>query len=549
MPTPLAHTATPWIEATLARLTPDQKLAQLLHTTVTPDLTAERWQEQTGGLTPGGVFIFTGTRETFRRTAAIIQGGAAVPVVVSSDAENGPARLIKDATEWPEMMAMGAAADEALSALMGTCCAAECRDAGVHWTFGPVVDLNVHPHNPITNTRSLGEHAPAVGRHAAAMIRAMQAGGLATTPKHFPGDGFDDRDQHVCRSVNPQTMTQWWQTSGAAFRTAIEAGAWAVMIGHIALPAYDAGPAGEHDAPPATVSSRLIQGLLRGELGFDGLVLTDAMGMGGVTSWGERQFTLPAALMAGCDQLLFVDMKGDLEILRRALAEGRLTWERVDQCVRKVLRLKEVLGLISAAAAAPQPLPADALPRFAAGARAATERSLTLVQDRRHLLPVTLAGKRVLAVHLRGEPGYPIDALDEFLTAAGATVTRVTETDIPQWPPAGWLEAFDLVLLAFAFNANWGTSRIRPNGWYLRPIAGTILAQTRVPVIGLSFGSPYHLHDLPHIPAFINCYSAHRDAQRAAVDALTGRLPLPGTSPVDLRKVRGQWHGGWLPVA
>lgn len=544
MPTPLADVHTPWVEATLARLTTDQKLAQLLHTTVTPELTPETWREQTGGLTPGGVFIFTGTRETFRRTTAILHDGATVPVVVSSDAENGPARLIKDATEWPEMMGMGAADDVGLSAELGRCCAVECRDAGVHWTFGPVVDLNVNPHNPITCTRSLGERPQHVGRHAAAMIRAMQQGGLATTPKHFPGDGYDDRDQHLCRTVNPQSMAQWWQTSGAAFRAAIEAGAWTVMIGHIALPAWDPGQGDLMDAPPATVSRLLIEGLLRRELGFDGLVISDAMGMGGVTSWGPRHLSLPAALMAGCDQLLFVDLKRDLQILRDALAEGRLSQERVDACVRKVLRLKEVLGLTRPAAALPKAAPEADLAHFRATARCATERSLTLVKDRDHVLPVACGGKRVLVVHLRGEAGFPIDGLDGHLEAAGATVTRVTEADIPPWPADDWLKAYDLVIIAFAFNPNWGTGRIRPNGWYLRPIAGNILAQRAVPVIGLSFGSPYHLHDLPQLPALINCYSQHAEALRAAVDALTGKITMTGSSPVDQRKVLGRWPAG-----
>lgn len=541
MPTALADVHTAWVEATLAQLSIDQKLAQLLHTTVTPDLTPQTWREQTGGLTPGGVFIFTGMRATFRRTAAILQDGATVPVVVSSDAENGPARLIKDATTWPEMMGMGAADDVGLSTELGRCCAVECRDAGVHWTFGPVVDLNVNPHNPITCTRSLGERPQHVGRHAAAMIRAMQQGGLATTPKHFPGDGYDDRDQHLCRTVNPQDMAQWWLTSGAAFRAAIEAGAWTVMIGHIALPAWDPGDGDVIDAPPATVSRRLIEGLLRHELGFDGLVISDAMGMGGITSWGPRRLTLPAALMAGCDQLLFVDLKSDLQILREALAEGRLSLERVEACVRKVLRLKEVLGLSSPAAALPQLAQEADLVQFDQAARCATERSLTLVKDRHRVLPIALAGKRVLVVHLRGEAGYPIDGLDEHLTAAGATVTRVTEVDIPQWPAADWLTAYDLVIIGFAFNPNWGTNRIRPNGWYLRPIVSCLLAQNAVPVIGLSFGSPYHLHDLPQLPTLINCYSQHAEAQRAAVDALTGKIPLTGSSPVDQRKVLGRW--------
>lgn len=541
MKTPMSETRTPWIEATLARLTPDQKLAQLMHTTTTPDLTPERWREHTGGLTPGGVFIFPGTREAFRRAAAIVQDGAVVPVAVSSDAENGPARLIKDATEWPEMMGMGAADDETLSVLMGECCAAECRDAGVHWTFGPVVDLNVNPHNPITNTRSLGERPPQVIRHATAMIRAIQAGGVATTPKHFPGDGFDDRDQHLCTTVNPQEMDAWWRTSGAVFKAAIDAGAWSVMIGHIALPAWDPGTGALAGAPPATVSSPLLQGLLRHELGFDGLVLTDATGMGGVSGWAERRITLPAMLMAGCDQLLFVDLQDDLQILRDAIAGGRLTWERVDACLRKILRLKELLGLTTAAGAAPRPVAAADLARFQAGARTATEGSLTLVKDRDGALPVALAGKRVLAIHLRGEAGYPIDAFDGFLRDAGAEVTCLTEADIPHWPPADWLDGFDLVILAFAFNPNWGTHRIRPNGAFMRPLASKVLAQRRIPVVGVSFGSPYHLHDLPQLPALINCYSQHIDAQRAAVDALSGRLPCRGISPVDPRKVLGNW--------
>ncbi len=542
MKTALSDIHTPWVEQTLASLLPDERLAQLLHTTVTPDLTPESWMEQTDGLTPGGVFIFTGARETFRRTSAIIQRNAKVPVVVSSDAENGPARLIKDATTWPEMMGMGAADDLDLSFEMGRSCAVECRDAGVHWTLGPVVDLNVHPHNPITSTRSLGDEPAHVGRHAAAMIRAMQEGGLATTPKHFPGDGYDDRDQHLCRTINPQSMEQWRRTSGAAFRSAIEAGAWTVMLGHIALPAWDPGIGTVDEAPPATLSRPLIEGLLRQELGFEGLILSDAMGMGGITSWGPREITLPAAIMAGCDQLLFMDMKRDLGILRDAIADGRLTWERVDTAVRRILRLKEVLGLCTESDALPRPAPSADLERFREGARRATERSLTLVKDKKGIIPFDPHGKKVTVIHLLGDQGYPLDHFNDALRDAGALLTHYTESNMPEWPPDGWLRGQDLVILAFAFNPNWGISRIRPSGPFLRPIAGSVLAQHDVPVIGISFGSPYHLHDFPQLTAMINCHSQHSEAQRLAVSALSGRIPFVGTSPVDLGKVTGCWH-------
>jgi len=267
MPQPDPHS--PWVNATLAALSLDQKIGQLLHGCVSPGATPAEIDGVLAGVQPGGMFLFSGTFAQFGAATAHLQSRSPVPMVISSDLENGAGRIIQDATIFPDLMALAATDDLELAAAMARAAAREGRAAGVHWTFGPVVDINANPHNPITNTRSLGDRPDTIAAFAKTLIHEMQTHGLCATAKHFPGDGFDDRDQHVCTTVNPLRLDQWHASSGRLFKEAMEAGVWSMMIGHIALPAVDPG-AGRHlsDAPPATLSPKIVQGLLRETLGF-----------------------------------------------------------------------------------------------------------------------------------------------------------------------------------------------------------------------------------------------------------------------------------------
>jgi len=530
----LSDSAEQWVERTLAGLSVERKLGQLLVPMIGPTGQWSDPHKEFADVQPGGIHMLPGTRDEVRAAAARMQEYAEVPVLLTSDLETGAGVGARGAVVFPETLSLAAADDEALAYEMGRAAAVEGRDCGLHWSFGPVADVNGHPFSPIAATRTLGDDPERVTRLALQILRGHQDNGLAATAKHFPGDGFDDRDQHICTSVNPLSMDEWFRLSGRPFQAAIDAGVLAVMCGHISLPACDPGDgSGPEAAPPAAVSRKIITGLLRERMGFEGVVVTDGLNMGGITQWGPREEMLTACLRAGCDMLLFVDAPRDFAHLRGAFAKGLLPEELIDEHVRRVLRLKAHLGLHESTAATPAPPESHAA--FAAAAKAVAERSLTLVKDATGVLALRLGpGSRVLSFHIRAFPDErDVDGVDELLRATGAEVVRATEEDGELLATPDTADSFDAILMHFVFYANWMTNRIRPNGNYMRAVAGQ--AGLRHPrTIAISYGWPYIHYELPLLPVCINAYSSDPLTQQAVVRLLLGEIPPRGVSPVNL---------------
>jgi len=430
------------------------------------------------------------------------------------------------------MMSLGATDSAELAHTVGRATAGEGRAYGVHWTLSPVVDLNLNPNNPITSTRAFGDDPDRAAPLATAMIRGIQAGGMAATAKHFPGDGLDDRDHHLCTTVNPLSMGDWYALSGRMFQEAIDAGVWAIMPGHISLPSWDPG-GGSHpaDAPPATLSRKLITGLLREKMGFEGVVITDAMNMAGALAWGPTEDILPRAIEAGCDVILFCSAKTDFDILKRAVERGRLTEARIDQSVRRVLALKEALGLH--VDPAPRPLTDEDSERFGQAGTTIAETALTVVADREGVLPLKLdASARVLSYRLRSQPERDVTAFDDALRERGVQVTQLCEADKAGVKETFEQGEFDLVIFSAVVLPMWGTGRIRLVG-----DMGDIWSPVHIPrerLVFVSYGSPYHLSEMSYLPLVINAYSPDDRTQRAVVRLLAGEIRPRGVSPVDL---------------
>lgn len=523
-----------WVDITLAQMTLDQKIGQLLHPNFSPNATPDQLADALGDVEPGGVFLHSGTGEDFLKTSRWLQQRAQVPPIISSDLENGAGCMIDGATIFPELMSLAAADREEYAYQMGRAAAVEGRAHGVHWSFGPVVDINANPHSPGTNTRSLGDNPDRVARLSKAIIRGMQENRLCATAKHFPGSGFDDRDPHLCTTINPLRMDEWFALSGRMFQEAIDLGVWSIMVGHTSLPAWDAGD-GSHiqAAPPAPLSRRLMVDLLRCAMGFDGLIITDAMDMAGVTSWGTFDEIIPRTIEVGCDMILFADPKRDFAYLQRAVEDGRLTEERLDESVRRILALKELLGLHQQPDTAPG---AHAeRERFQQLGREIVENAITLVKDEHNTLPLKLErGTRVLAYHLRGDPEHNVDAFDTMLRDRGVIVTRFTEADLGQLP-AGTLSEFDIVLVSAVMSPSWGTNRIRPAGNFMRDV-WRLITRHHPALVFVSYGSPYHTYDMPNLPLVINAYSPDLNTQQAVLRVLTGEIAARGASPVDLER-------------
>ncbi|MHC5068528.1 MAG: glycoside hydrolase family 3 protein, partial [Planctomycetota bacterium] len=374
-----------------------------------------------------------------------------------------------------------------------------------------------------------------IRRLALAVMRGLQDHGMAATPKHFPGDGFDDRDQHVCTTINPLAIDDWFEISGRLFQDAIDADAWTMMMGHISLPSWDAG-AGAHwrDAPPATLSRKLMIDLLRERMGFQGLILSDAMNMGGVLSRMSYGDARVAAVANGCDMLLFNNDAEDFELLKAGVEDGRISEERLDDAVRRILALKQCVGLAEDSAP-PEPVTDGERAGYDAAALRLAEASVTVVRDEDGVLPLQLApGSKVLSFHGRHFPQFNVDSFDERLRALGCEVDHIDEGNIPwELPDRHAIRAYDVVLLHFVVDPAWGSNSIRAAGSMAR--CAYYLQGTHHPrMVMVSWGSPYHGYEFPHFPALINAYGYVPVLQDTVLGILRGEITATGTSPVDL---------------
>ena len=367
---------------------------------------------------------------------------------------------------------------------------------------------------------------------------------MAATVKHFPGDGWDDRDQHLATTINPLTRDEWDRQSGVPFRQSFADGCWTTMIGHIALPAVDAGdPSDPLGPPPAILSKAITTDFLRGELGFDGLVISDAIEMNGSVSRVRSDYEMVVKMInAGNDQLLFCDAKRDFEALQKAVDCGDISLDRIDEACSRVLELKEKLGFATnPASARPSVDPTRELalrtPVFGEAAQAIADRAITLVRSD-DSLPIRAPGGKILVIHLRSIPEYNVAGLDALLRAKGYEVDSYTEATSPYSFQALDYSPYCLVLFAWTVGPTWGTNFIRPAGPWIRTPWFVRQKQPQCPVVHVSFGTPYLVHDVPWADTLINAYSPDVHTQRAVVEALVGQGKAVGTCPVDLDRPR-----------
>ncbi|MFX1285709.1 MAG: glycoside hydrolase family 3 protein [Promethearchaeota archaeon] len=518
-----------WVTNKLNSLSLEEKIGQLLHPNINPASSPSEIKELLLGVDVGGVFLFPGTAENYSKTIDFLQQHFNTPVIISSDLENGPGRTIQGATVFPDLMSLSATDDETLAYSMGRSSALEGRSYGVHWAFGPVVDVNVNPNNPITNTRSLGDNPDKISRLSCSLIRGMQENGLCATIKHFPGDGLDDRDPHICTVVNPLSQDDWFKISGKTFQAAIDLGVWSVMIGHISLPAFETN---NEPNIPAQVSKALITDLLRNKMGFDGLIITDAIEMAGLRSFKPIDEILVDTINAGCDMILFSEMKRDFTILKKAVEEKKIPIERIDDAVRRILSLKETLGLHKDVE--PKKVGKDELNSFRQMSQSIAEKAITMVKNDKNLIPLNLKkGSKLLSFHIRNSPENNVDLLDELLKNEGYKITRKTELDEKTFPLFDKLNQYELILVNIVFKPTWGLGRIRIGGSFMRKL-WFMMNTHRERMIITSFGSPYVLYDLPWVDTYINAYSPDINTQKSVVDILLGRKEAIGTSPVDI---------------
>ena len=530
----LDQTAIDWVTATKAQMTLAEKIGQLFvfHSMgQDPDELAKLAQ-----LKPAGIMRnFSADLAYEAQFIDTLQGSATVPLFISADLE-GSRMSLPVGTQVPNPLALAAVNDIQASRTIARIMAQEARGIGINWSFTPVIDINHAFRSAIVATRGFGSSVETIEAQAMAQIDEFQSQGVAATVKHWPGEGYDDRDQHLVTTINPLTMAQWEATFGRLYRAAIAQGVMSVMSAHIALPSFVLAQnpaAGVEAYRPAAVSKALNLDLLRGQLGFNGLIVSDATPMAGFGSWASRDEMLPEVIENGCDIILFSrDAAEDVALITAAVADGRISAARLDAALTRILGLKAWAGLHKGAAKVNKA--ALARPENAVAAQGITQRAPTLVKDVQGLLPLSQAKHKRVLVVTSGiiVPFFPHPIpfdLPEMLQAEGFEVTLHSAGTQPS--------SADYDLMIYLFGEETLLTRGRIFLDWLK-IAGNFEgAMARhwheIPTVMISFGYPYYLYDAPRVPTYVNAYATMPSMQRAVVECLLGRAPWNAHSPVD----------------
>ncbi len=530
----LSPTQYDWVERTLGSMSLEDKIGHLL----CPEdqgYSVDEWLKIQRETHIGSAFF--GFRPAQRPLECVraLQAEARIPLLMASDLENGAGCMVDGLTEFPRAMAAGAAGEAALVEEMGRITAREGRSVGIHWTYSPVVDLNINFLNPVTNVRSMGDETASVSRLAVSWIRGMQENGrLAATAKHFPGDGMDDRDQHICTSVNSASLKTWRKTYGKVWKAVIQAGVMSIMVGHIAFPDYEGCSDVPSAALPATLSSRLQIDLLRRELGFQGVIVSDAVPMIGISSRVRREEKAVKNILAGSDVVLFAEPLKDFKYLMQAYQNGRLSLPHIEASVRRVLEMKARLKLHQGLEE--PPLAESELAANQTAAQILADRSITLVRKNQNT-PVRLKpGDRVLTITLTYDNGRPDDQrwlpeIDTALQKRGLLVDHLNNPDSQLVFEKAGDYAMIFTNVVIYPHALFGT--VRMTGSMMGFFWNAFYANFPNTVF-TSFGSPYLLYEQPHLPNLYLAYGHSQASQRAAVKAWLGEMEPTGQCPVKM---------------
>ncbi len=521
-----------WVRATKSRLSMAEKIGQLFvfHSMgKDPDELARLARLRPAGITRN----FSPDLDYEQNFVDTLQGAANVPLFISADLE-GSRMSLGVGTEVPNPLALAAVNDVQASRSIARIMGQEARAIGINWSFTPVIDINAAFRSAIVATRGFGSDIEVIGQQALAQIDEFQTAGVAATVKHWPGEGFDDRDQHLVTTINPLPMDAWEESFGRLYRAAIGQGVMSVMSAHIALPSYILArdpDAGIEAYRPASVSRALNIDLLRGALGFNGLIVSDATPMGGFGSWAPRDQMLPEVIENGCDIILF-SSDADVALITAAVADGRISAARLDEALTRVLGLKAWAGLHRGAARVDRA--SLALPANKAIAQGVTARAPTLVKDVNGLLPLSPDRHRRVLVLSTGvvmpfvPHPLPFD-LPDLLRGEGFEVTMHQPGMTPN------PQDFDLMLYLFGEETLLTRGRIFLDWLAITGHIGTAMARFwhEIPTLMVSFGYPYYLYDAPRAPAYVNAYATMPSMQRAVVECLMGRAKWNRASPVD----------------
>ncbi|MFC3798896.1 glycoside hydrolase family 3 protein [Cohnella sp. GCM10012308] len=518
----------------------------------------------------GAMFFHPMDRAELREAIRRLKDVSEVPPFIVSDMECGPGNMIRGATRFTSMMGLSQANSEELAYEVGRIAAAEAGEIGFNWTFSPVADMASDADSPVVSTRSAGHKPEQVAKIAGGYMNGLQENGMMATIKHFPGDGFSSWDQHLTTPNLPLDAASWRNGPGRVFQELIDRGAMTVMPGHIALPAFD-----EPDArglyPPATVSRKLLIELLRQDMGFEGLIVSDAINMGGVVGYMNYYDACAAALTNGCDMLLFpqMDERFYAEMERRH-SEGSLTLETLRDRASRIVSLKAQFGLFEAngaiagqererseqgiavrqpegqeitarnstariAGAEREGAVPDKAAHAAAVAEAVSERSITVVRDRDGLLPYrfTPATKvlHVVIVNNHDRYGELWDRMKREIAKHAGTVDQWLDPGPDALFQVAADQAYDVIICSIGGRLSYGLNVVRLHDEVARNMMGG-WTKLGTPVIFVAHFHPFvHKEYAASIDTIVNTYGDIDCTAEQLLKAIAGT----GERPINAR--------------
>lgn len=430
---------------------------------------------------------------------------------------------------------------------LGKVSCSEGAAVGVNLAFAPVVDIDTNYHNPITNVRTFGDDVDTIIEMGKAYIKAAHEEGVATSVKHFPGDGIDERDQHLLTSINSLSCEEWDNTYGKIYKGMIESGTLTVMAAQIAMPAYEEHFDGKkcERILPATLSKNLLTKLLREKLGFNGLITTDATPMVGFCSAMDRETAVPMSIECGCDMFLFNrNMDEDFVLMKKGYENGILSEARLEEAVKRILATKASLRL-------PEKKEEGTLvPRREAleilncethdtWAKECADKGVTLVKDTQNLLPLDPSKHKRVLLEIMGDFDSNERVTNSFvkkLEGEGfeVTVYKNEGFEVMNDSVGSFKARYDLIMYIGNLETASNKTVSRLN-WHTMFGLGNNMPWMvyEVPVMFISVGNPYHLLDVPMIKTFINGYCNSEYVINAVFEKIVGRSSFKGKSPID----------------
>lgn len=559
-----------WVKETIASMTDEEKIGQLF-VNMGSSRDEDYLKEMVTKYHIGAVRYNPGKAEEVYEQNRILQENSKIPLLIAANTESGGNGACTDGTYVGVEVKIAATNDSKYAYELGRVSGVEASAIGCNWSFAPIVDINRNWRNPIISTRTFCDDPDKTLELALEYMEGIRESGIAPAAKHFPGDGIDERDQHLSFSVNSLSTKEWDETFGKVYSGLFEAGLPSIMAGHISLPSYvrhfNPDATLQEAMMPATLSKYILTDLLRDKMGFNGLVVTDASHMVALTGAMKRKDMVPAAIAAGNDLFLFFnDPDEDFSWMMEGYKNGVITEERLNEALTRILGIKASLGLHKKDKKEILPPKEEAMARIGLEenkkpAIEVADKAITLVKNNQDIFPISVENhKRVLLVDVKGTEGgfgkligssgpSALEIMKGMLEEEGFEVTiwesptekimKLPEEEMKKAigkvyaqkrPISDLTENYDLVINIASVNPNtdqriqWPASKGTPDiPFYVNEI----------PTIFVSVQCPFHLADVPQVKTYINAYDNKDYTIKALVDKMMGRSKFVGVSPVD----------------